>query len=439
MRFLLIKENNRYRFYVLFSLLMLLLFLNYALLISVPSLIFVGILVLMAFLGDRDEIISVCICCIPLATAMPWYYVIAACIIIFLIKYGRDIRLDLGVLPIALIVFWEFLHCFSGGANLKMMISFACLYLFLIMIFSMRGIQRLDYIFILRNFAIAVLAICCILTLRLLMHSNFNFDITFLNMQRLGISDEEISGLIVNPNSIGIQCVFAVCGLIQIRTAGQKKVFDLFLIIFILILGALTGSRTYLACLLILGVFIFATSKGDIRKKVKLLSVGVCVLAISIILLYIVFPTAIETFILRLNVEDISGGRSALFIAYGKYMFSSLKSMLWGLGSLNLGENVRQLAIAENVPHNGVQEIWVAWGFLGLLLFISVIFVLIRRSKQENPNQSRVNYSLLVIFLAKAMVGQVITSMYTMLSLALVYLCLCQDLSVKNKYNDLND
>ena len=433
---LILKECSRLRFYVLFSLLLLLLFLDYALLISIPSLVYIALLVCASFLGDQDEILSVCICCIPLCTAIDWHYVVIFCIAIFVFKYGKNIKLDFGVIPIILILVWEILHCFDGAANLKMIIAYFFLYSFLIMLFFLRDLRAIDYGFIMRNFAIAVFWVSCVLLLRLLIHNNFNLDIVFLDMQRLGLSDEEVGGMIINPNSLGVQCVLAVGGLAQIRSSGQKKAFDILLAILILLFGALTVSRTYLGCLLLLGVFLIVVSDMGLKGKLKLLFGSLSALLISVLLLCLVFPAVPEMFIQRLNAEDITGGRAALFSAYNDYLFSSAKAILWGLGSLNLGTKVMQMSIVNNVPHNGIQEILVAWGIIGLALFVAMILVLIRRSKQENSRQSWANYSLLIVLIAKIMVGQVITSTYTMLSFALIYLSLCQDFSGKKGLNE---
>ena len=431
MKLLIPRERCRYRFYALFSLYTLLLFLDYVLLVSIPSIVFVAILVFTAFIGDKDELISVCICCISWSEAIEWHQVVIFCSAIFILKYGKKIKLDLGVIPIMLIVIWELLHCFSREVNFKSMVFFPFLYLFFIVIFFTRDMKTIDFSFIIRNFAIAVLGICCILVLRLLVHNNFSFDRLVVSMQRLGQTEQEIGGMVINPNSLGALCVLSIGGLLQIRSAGQKKKCDMFLTVFILVLGALTCSRTYLACLLILCGFLFAVSDRGMKEKLKFLLGSITILLISVLLLYLMFPETLDMFIQRLNAEDITNGRDALFVAYNDYLFSSVKPLIWGLGSLNLGEKVSKLSISFNVPHNGIQEILVAWGIIGLLLFVSMICVLVRRSKQENPHQSWTNYALLIVLFAKIMVGQVITSSYTMLSFSLIYLSLCQDCTGK--------
>lgn len=434
MKFLISKACNRNRFYALFAINMVLLFFNYALQISIPSVAFVAVLVVVAAIGDMDEIMAVCICCVSWCEAIKWHYVIIFCCFIFVIKYGKKIKLDVGIIPIVLIVIWEFLHCFSSGANLKNMVSYAFLYVIFICLFFIRDMEAVDYSFILRTFSIAVLGVCCILILRLLIHYNFSFDKAFWEMQRLGLADEEIGGMVINPNSLGVLCVLAVGSLMQIRSAGEKKTVDMPLIVSILALGALTCSRTYLACLLILCIFLLVVSDRGIKDKLKFLSGSIIALLITVSLLYLLFPATLDMYIRRLYAEDITSGRDVLFITFHNYLFSSAKAFAWGLGVINLGEAVMQLSISFNVPHNGIQEIMVAWGIIGLLLFIAMILVLIRRSKQENPHQLWSNYALLIVLFAKIMVGQVITSSYTMLSFALIYLSLCQDCSNEKDY-----
>ena len=430
-----IKIPRRRQFYALFSILMLLLLFRYALLVHFPSIVFVAVLAMIAFMGDRDEILAVCVCCIPLCAAMQYYYVVSFCIIVYLLKYGRDIKLDFSFVPMFLIIIWEILHCFSENTNFKALIAMTLPYILFIVLISIRDIKP-DYSFIVRVFSVMVLCTVLVMIVRLLIVSNYDLNSVFMNMYRLGSnSSEESTEFIINPNSLGIQCVLAISCLMQLRMNGQKKAGDLVMIISLLVLGALTASRTYLACLLIMVAFLFWASKGGVKKKLKLLIGSLLFVLIAIVILYLLFPAALEAFVKRLQVDDLSGGRLRLFVQYNEYLMSSVKSLLWGIGSLDLPWKVKAYSISEGVPHNGIQEILVAWGILGLLLFLALIYVLIRRSKQENPHQTKMNYLLLVILFAKALVGQVITSPYTMLAFALVYLSLCYDFSSTEQVN----
>ena len=266
------------------------------LLTIILAIVFIAVFAVIAMFGNRDEIFASCICCIPFYTALPYYYAVAICLIVYLLKYGKDIKLDFGFIPIVLIVVWELLHCFGDEISINSVIISAIPYLLFVILFFVSGIKSVDYSFIVKVFAISVLSVCLILTGRLIILSDFNFNVAFFNMQRLGLNDKDIGGLIMNPNSLGILCVLAVSCLMQLRLKGQKNVSDLILMISIIVLGSLTVSRTYLVCLIIVLVYAFIASKGGIKKKIALLFGGVLIFVVSILLLNTLFPIVI-TFI----------------------------------------------------------------------------------------------------------------------------------------------
>lgn len=428
-----IKVSRRWLFWGLFAVLMLFLFFRYALMIMFPPLVFVAILALIAFVGDRDEILAVCMMCIPLSMIIPYYYVIIFCAVIYFGKYGNDIHLGFSFIPILLIVGWELCHCFSDNSTLKEIMAMMVPYLLILWLLSTRNLQSVDYGLVVRPFSFLMMWLCVILVWRILALSDYNVEVAFFNMQRLGLSEEEGNELVINPNSLGILCVLAASGLNQLRLNRGRKVGDTILMIMILALGALTVSRTYLACLIIMIIYLLATSKGA-KKKLKLF-VGVAVVVlIGLLLLHMIFPSVLESFVRRLQVDDITGGRVELFAQYNDYLLSSPKALLGGIGALGMKDKVVfQYAIAPNVPHNGVQEILVAWGIPGLLFFVGLIFVLIRGSKKVNLRQTAINYLPFLIIFVKVQVGQLVTSTYTLLALSFAYLSLCQNFSATEK------
>ena len=171
-------------------------------------------------------------------------------------------------------------------------------------------------------------------------------------------------------------------------------------------------------------------SEGGIRKKAGLLFGALVIALICILTLSLLFPTVLDLFVQRFQVDDITSGRDSLFIQYNDYIFSSAKSFLWGIGTYNMTNKIMHVyEIADGVPHNGIQEVFVAWGLPGMMFVISMVLVLMQRSRQENPHQKKINYLPFIILFAKIQVGQMITSPYTMLAFALIYISLCADLS----------
>ena len=60
------KQRSRVLFYGLLGVLLSLCFIRYSLQINIPVETMLAVAVLIAVMGDKDEIIAMCICCIPL-------------------------------------------------------------------------------------------------------------------------------------------------------------------------------------------------------------------------------------------------------------------------------------------------------------------------------------------------------------------------------------
>ena len=129
-------------------------------------------------------------------------------------------------------------------------------------------------------------------------------------------------------------------------------------------------------------------------------------------------------------MKDISSGRNELFKMYNELIFSSNKIMFFGLGAIDFPKKVTsQYHMAKNVPHNGIQEMIIAWGIIGFILFVWFLVTMFNSVVKQNKKIELINYIPMVLIFAKIFVGQLLMSDYTMLSISFVYLSLCQNLS----------
>ena len=419
------RIGNRISFFLLMSGLLISCFLKYVFNIGDFSAVLIAIPVLIAVVGDRDEIIAMCVCCIPFYSVLPIHYVVVISIFMYLCKYFNDVKLDYIFILIILLVMWEITHCFEWDLNIKQLVEFVIPYAVLIVLISIRNIE-VDYCFIVRVYSIAVCFVYLILIVRLLISSGFNLNMAFSNVTRLGLkSEDEVAEVIINPNSLGFMCSLGITGLAQLNRFGQKKSYDMYIMITMLIAGALTLSKTYLVCLIIMAMLFFISIKGDIKKKAQYLLGCVSLTLVAVLAIYFAFPSVIETFAARFCVDDITSGRTDLFNQYNAYLFSSPNVLMYGVGVLDFRNKLTP--IINDVPHNCIQEILIAWGIPGFFMFFVLIVAMIWRSKKENTNQTLVNYIPLILLLIKCQVGQMIGSTYTMLAFEIVYLSLCQN------------
>lgn len=428
------KIKNKWNYYVLFGIFLAALFIKNVFSTNIPDFFLICVLLLMVLLGNKTEIISVCILCIPLIMVIKCSYVILCGILMLIFKYGKRIKIKLSIVPIMLLVIWELIHCFESQFSISALIG---IFLPLILCFLLMGteLEDVDYCFILRNLAICTCVMCVLLLGYVLVRSGFNWSVAFLNMQRLGTAAEDSAtkSFSINPNTLGIVCILASSGLSQLIIVKKHKPSDMVMIAMMSICGILTQSRTFVILLLLSVILFFIAYRGNLGKKIKVcIAITLCTV-ILILLLNVLFPDAISNIIERFLVKDISSGRNALFKTYNELILSSNKILIFGLGAIDFTKKVTiQYRIAKNVPHNGIQEMIIAWGMIGLILFIWFTVTVIRDATKKNRNIGLINYIPMILIVAKIFVGQFLTSDYTMLSVSFVYLSLCQNFKQQN-------
>jgi O-antigen ligase len=289
---------------------------------------------------------------------------------------------------------------------------------------------KVDYGFVVRCLAVCTMTMCLTLLSMVLVKSNFDISYAFMNMQRLGMAAEENAAdtLHINPNSLGVMCVLSVTGLLQMLTTGQGRLTDIVMALTMVICGALTTSRTFLALLLIMVVLFWLSQEGGVLKKLRFLLLITAVGALVFTVLILVFPVVIENFLYRLSVADLSSGRNDLLHAYNRFLYSHPDVLLLGVGLMDVGQKMTaQYSVAANVPHNGIQEMIVIWGILGLAMFLTLLGFMLWKGKKVAGKQRLLNYIPLILLIAKIQVGQMLTSYYTMLAFAFCYLSLAHN------------
>ena len=428
-------KSGRTGFFVLLFMLLSCCVVRYTLQINIPQALLLGIAVCIAMIGDRDELIAMSVCSIPLYTSFEYGYAVLICSVIYMLKYGRRLRFNQAVLPLFAIVLWETQHCFGESFEVVQYVArFIPLLLLLLLLSS--GNEVFDYPFIVRSFAISTMAMCTSVLGKVLFAADFNILEAFAGMQRLGIQTQEVSSMMevagaeMNPNSLGVICVLAITGLFQVRDAGSKKRYDVVLMMVLLLFGAMTTSRTFLVCLALMGLLLLFSKKGGLARKLRFLGAILLLVLLAILLMNLIAPVTLQYFISRFTVKDITTGRMSLMTVYGKLMVTNLRILLYGLGAHNFGDKAMALCPqATNTPHNAIQELIIAWGIPGAVMLLAVFWVMIRCSRVQCRKQGLINYIPLIILLVKAQAGQLITSEYSMLLLSYTYLSLCANLT----------
>ena len=428
-----IKNKNRGIFWCLLVTLLLLIMVRYAFQTDVPRIVFLFIIALTAILGDRNEIVALCICFIPMHESIDFYYALVICVAIYMFKYLKSVRFGYNLLIVLAVAIWELLHCLFTSFDIVQYLVYIIPFIILAVLMASDA-ENLDYPFIVRAFAYSVLGITLILFIRVLYFSDFNIVSALAGLQRMGsdyhsnIDDVTISGAQINPNSLGIIAVLASTGLMQLRSMKAGRKSDMFIMCIILVLSALGTSRTYVACLAMMIILLIASEKGGMRKKIQLFAILFGAVAVSVVAMAILFPETFEYFVGRFFEDDITTGRGDAMLLFHRFIMDNPKVLFFGLGLQDYSELIiYTYRVWNNIPHNFIQEIIIAWGIPGILLFVAQFISMYTVSLRKNRNISMLNWSPLIIILFKSLAGQLLTSSYTMLALSFAYLSLCQN------------
>lgn len=433
-----IPRNHHRRFVCLLGLLLLMIMTRYAFQIDLPRLAFLGMIGLIALLGDQDEITAMIIACIPLHESIDFFYALVLCTVVYVCKFYRQIRLGTNVLLVLVIILWELLHCLRSSFSPVEFLS--CVIPFIILAVLMASdVEKIDYGFVARVFAWVTLGVSMVLLVRVLYLSNFNMIRAIAGLRRLGldthtgVGNAKISGNQINPNTLGIVTVLASTGLMQIRRMGGSRKLDLVLMCTMIVLAALSTSRTYLACLLLMVVLLVLSERGGFGKKAKAMAGISVMVAVAVVIFALIFPSNFEYFVGRFTVRDITTGRNGLMVQYHNFIVENPIVLLFGIGYQSFGYRLLEIyRVAEVVPHNSIQELIIVWGVVGLLLFAALFVSMFYNSRCCNRKQSLLNCIPLIIILFKGMAGQMLNSPYTMLAFSFAYLSLCADMSKSN-------
>lgn len=432
------NKHSDFRIYLLG--LLILLFLIYAFNIPIPTALLSLLMITVMCLGNQDEILAISMCCIPLHSTVDFYLVMGVSVILYTLKYYRQIKVGIFVLFILFLVLWEFLHCFDTRFDLKTTIGTLMVMILLAVVVS-SDLRNMDYPFIVRVVAIASLNVCFVCIVNHVVAANFNLSAALNAMQRLGMMYDK--GLTakgsLNSNTLGIINLLSISALLQLRLINQHRKSDNLIMFMLLVFGLLTASRTFIACLLLVIVLYIMGQSGGWQKKFRI-AISMVFLAVAVFLVYLcVFPDSFAFFISRFLEGSFWGGRDTIMADYNSYLINNPFVMFFGVGLSKFAEKVIIVyEMSSAVPHNGIQEILVAWGAIGLIIFVAMLITMLQAAKYQNRKQSIVNYIPLILILIKSMAGQLLTSSYTMLALIFAYLSLCQDFSVPQKNKELS-
>ena len=421
--------NNRMIFYAGTALMFMLIFIRNIIGISFPVILLLALYSAIVLFSGKDEIVALAVSCIPLSVAFQYKYALLITILLYLLKFYKEIRIKRILIPLLLMFAWELAHglLYDLSAN-ELLRGFAELIFVCFIIFT--SDRKINYQFIYRFFAVSCVFICTVLFVSLLRQNNYDIMGVFTGTYRFGVRDEtaENFGVNFNPNGLGFICNFAMALLFQLIFSKQHKKIDILLICALLFYGVLTMSRSFILCFVVLILLLLLTGKIPLKTKLKRAFWMLVGLLVLVGIIYLIIPGIVTKFIARFFESDISNGRIDIIKFYNEHLLSKDSHLWFGIGLQEPLSKI-QLLYPEttiNVAHNGIQELLVVWGVPGLLLFSWFTIELIS-SGRKGAKKTLLNYLPLILIFITIQFGQFISGADKLMALSLAYLSIKTD------------
>lgn len=422
------KENRIFRVYLVAM--FVLMVARYLLKIDVPAIAFLALTLLPSWFGTKSEQLAMVASCIPLSVAFQYKYALLILSAAILIRNRWKLNRSGAFLIILAMAIWEWWHAFYGRFSyVEYLRDFAELIL-LGLVISI-DLDHVNYKLIIRSLAISVVGVCAIMLVMQLEQFDYNILAVFgrsAHSFRFGQSNMEsgVYALNFNANNLGFICNLATCGVLLLVARREGSWFDIMMAVSASIFALMTLSRAAIVCLvLVFFAFIFL-GEGKILQKVFSGVVGTVVAVIAMMLLWIYIPSIFENIQERFDRADVSGGRTSLFLYYGQFLLSSPAYFLGGIGMQHIFEKVSPYFAVHDVPHMGLQEVWVAWGIVGVFMIILLFWKIVSTSLWYSQGKRRAyQFMPLCLTLVFTMSGQLLTSSRTLMALIFAYVCLC--------------
>ena len=399
--------------------------------INLPVVLLLVVSIIPALLGNPSQFVAMLLTFIPLGTAFQYKYALLLYLIIGIIRFRKQLSISNVVIVIALMMIWELLHgLYADFSYNEFLRDFAQL-LILGFVTSLK-LDNIDYKLISRSLVFSVIGVSLII-IYIKVNSGFGGFFEMLAESTTGdrfgqytTEDGAAYGLNFNANGLGFICNMAIASLLILIARKEYKLLDIVMLIVLIFLGAMTLSRTFVVvCSFLFFSFIILTP-GTANQRAKSISLLLVVFALFVYCLFVYAPSIVENFIARNDTNDITNGRAFLMEFYHNHIFSSFEYCFWGIGLQGYGTKIVEIYGRNiGVCHNGIQEIWVTWGFVGILLFILMILAMIWTSRKYSYNRNVFAYIPLCALFFSSMAGQLLSSGTYMLALTFVYIVMC--------------
>lgn len=200
-------------------------------------------------------------------------------------------------------------------------------------------------------------------------NTNLMQYVAVFNQENIGVT--RLCGFYGDPNFYSAQIVTAFGGLLlAIGKKGKNKVLDIILSVALVACGAISVSKSFLICLmLVLALWLVSILFYKPSKFIGIMATVMVIITIS--LASGAFDSIIEQYMIRFGLsDDISGlttGRSELWAEYLDFLINNPIDLLFGQGYTSVFNTVHKGS------HNTIIQCLYQFGVIGSIVLIAWI------------------------------------------------------------------
>lgn len=353
--------------------------------IEIGRYVFISIAAIVCLNANKAGIYCFLAFLTPLAPGIPLTYISGIALTCLLFKQRNDIRINtIGLICMVAILLWELFLGFRGMFSIVDYFRFSAIFLIVFLrIFdcdkNYDNEGMLKYYLI--GFVVAIISILGQMVTSFSMDQIFSLAVRFGNTRQLLENETEGMLLSYNPNGLACLCILAMLFSIIIAKENKNKIYYLVAVLSG-ILGIMTQSRTFILELIACAVLYFFTSMNSLKKMLisimRIISAG----AVLYFIVQKLIPSYLSSLLLRFQEADVYGGRSEIFQYYMSQMWEHFDRLLFGVGLQNYSAKYGYYMSA----HNGIQEVVIAWGIIGLIVVTIMVMNMFSFAHFQNRN-----------------------------------------------------
>ncbi len=436
------KENRIFKIYLLamFALMAV----RYLMKTDVPAIAFLLVAMLPIWLGSPSEQLAFAASCIPFSVAFQYKYALLILSVAILIKNRWKLNQSGVFLVVMVMLVWELWHAFYGQFSyLEYLRGFA--ELILLGVVTSVPLNDIDHKLIIRGLSVSVVGVCVIMLIMQMQKFGFDLMAVFARSARsfrFGQSNMASGrfALNFNANNLGFICNLSACGSMVLVARKEHRWLDFLLIVCSVVFALMTLSRAAIICMILIFLAYLFLTEGTPGKKILSGFGSILIVCLALILVRILIPSVFENIFERFQRADVWNGRGGLLKYYNEFLLSSPLYFLFGIGMQHIFEKASPYVPVTSVPHMGLQEVWVAWGLVGIILMGILLWRVVTVSKRYAHGKRQLyQFMPFVLTLVFTMSGQLLTSSRALIALAFAYVCLCVKKNDLKKPDDAED